>query len=56
MPKLMKNYYRTSNGDKRVNCYMANIPKEVVRKTDILDDDEIKIYAKNKKIIIEKGE
>ena len=54
MQKLAKNYYRLANGEKRINCYMANIPKEVVGKTNITDDDEIKIYAEDDKIIIEK--
>lgn len=56
MPKLAKNMYQTKNGESRVNCYMANIPKEVVKQTDILDGDEIKIYAEKNKIIIEKSE
>ena len=56
MPKLAKNYYRTSKGDKRVNCYMANIPKEVVSKTEISEDDDINIYAEDSKIIIERKE
>lgn len=54
MPKLAKNCYRTAKGDKRINCYMANIPKEVLRETNIMDDDEINIYAKDNKVIIEK--
>lgn len=54
MPKLMRNYYRTSNGEKRVNCYMANLPKSVVEKSNIQEDDEIIIYTKDSKIIIEK--
>ena len=54
MPKLAKNCYRTAKGEKRINCYMANIPKEVLRKTNIMDDDEINIYAENNRVIIEK--
>jgi len=54
MPILAKNYYRTAKGDKRVNCYVANIPKEVVNKTD-LENKQIKIYAQSNKIIIEEN-
>ena len=54
MPKLAKNYYRTAKGDKRINCYMVNIPKEVVKKSDIEDTDEIAIYEELGAIIIKK--
>lgn len=53
MAKLGKNNYITSKGEKKINCYVVNIPKEVVNKTD-LSDKELKIYAENGKIIIDK--
>ncbi|MBR1653699.1 MAG: hypothetical protein IJ690_07600 [Clostridia bacterium] len=54
MPKLAKNMYKSlKTGERRLNCYVINIPKEVVDKTDI-KDNEVRIYAKDKKIIIEK--
>ena len=54
MPKLAKNMYKSlKTGERRLNCYCLNIPKEVVNKTD-LDGKELKIYAKDNKIIIEK--
>ena len=53
MAKLGKNNYITANGEKKINCYVVNIPKEVVNKTD-LSDKELLIYAKNNKIIIDK--
>ena len=57
MPKLAKNMYKSlKTGERRLNCYMCNIPKVVVEKSDIKDDDNIKIYVKNKKIIIERAE
>lgn len=54
MPKLAKNYYYSSTGEKKVNCYNVNIPKDIVRQTNIQENDEIKVYAKDKKIIIER--
>lgn len=54
MPKLAKNMYTTAKGERKLNCYLANIPKEVVYKTNIKDGDNIKVYSKRNKIIIEK--
>lgn len=53
MAKLGKNSYTTAKGERKINCYLVNIPKEVVNKTD-LSDKELKIYAENGKIIIDK--
>lgn len=54
MPKLAKNYYYGKNGERKINCYVVNISKEILNKTDIKDTDNIKIYSKENKIIIEK--
>lgn len=56
MPKLAKNYYRTAKGEKKLNCYLIHIPKEIVKKTNISENDDVKVYEKNKKIIIERAE
>ncbi len=56
MPKLAKNMWTNSKGERELNCYVCNISKEVVSKTDILENDEIKVYSENNKIIIEKSE
>lgn len=54
MPKLAKNMYRSvKTGEKKLNCYLVHISKEIVNKTD-LEDKELNIYAENNKIIIEK--
>ena len=53
MPKLAKNMYTTAKGERKINCYVVNIPKEVVEKTN-LNDADLKISSKNSKIIIEK--
>lgn len=53
MKKLNKMYYYNSKGEKKLNCYYTNIPKELVEKTD-LQDKEINIRMENNKIIIEK--
>ena len=54
MPKLSKLYYITSKGERKVNCYNVQIPKKVVEQTNI-QDNSIKIYSKDNKIIIEKN-
>ncbi len=54
MAKLGKNYYRTAKGEKRLNCYMIPLAKELIAKTDITDQDELKISVKDNKIIVEK--
>lgn len=56
MPKLAKNYYYNSKGEKKLNCYLLNIPKEIVKQTGISESDQVKIEAKDGRIIIEKAE
>ena len=53
MAKLVKNYYYGKNGEKKLNCYLTHISKDVVEKSNIKDDKDIIIYAKGNKIIIE---
>lgn len=55
MPKLAKNYYYGKNGERKINCYKAPITKEMLKKTNIKEDDNINIYVKDNKIIIERG-
>lgn len=54
MTKFAKNYYYGKNGEKKLNCYMINISKEVVKQANIEENDKVKIYSKDNKIIIEK--
>lgn len=54
MSKLGKNYYRTANGDKKLNCYMIPLSKEIIAQTNITEQDELKVSVKNNKIIVEK--
>ena len=53
MGKLAKQMYTTAKGERKLNCFIVNIPKEVVFRTNLIDK-EIIIYAKDNKIIIEK--
>ena len=55
MPKLAKQYYLNLKGEKKVNCYKVNISKEILKFTNIKENDEIVIYPLNDKIIIEKA-
>ncbi len=54
MPKLAKLYYFNSKGERKINCYNVQIPKRIVNETDI-GDSNIKVYAENNKIIIERN-
>lgn len=54
MPKLSKLYYITSKGERKINCYNVQIPKKVVEQTNI-EENDIKVYAKDNKIIIERN-
>lgn len=53
MGKLAKQMYTTAKGERKLNCFIVNIPKEVVLRTNLIDK-EIVVYAKDNKIIIEK--
>lgn len=54
MAKLAKQMYYKADGSRRINCYKVAISKEIVKQANIQDDEEIKIYAGENKIIIEK--
>ena len=53
MPKFSKLYYITSKGERKINCYNVQIPRKIVEQTNI-QDNNVKIYAENNKIIIER--
>lgn len=53
MGKLAKQMYTTAKGERKLNCFVVNIPKDVVYRTNLLDK-EIVVYAKDNKIIIER--
>lgn len=53
MAKLKKMYYYTSKGEKKINCYYATIPKDLVEKAK-LENSEIIIKIENNKLIIDK--
>ena len=55
MASLTKQHYITSKGERKINCYHATISKETLSKANIKDTDEVVIYAKDNKIIIEKA-
>ena len=54
MAKLGKFYFYNSRGEKKVNCYKINLSKELIKTANISEDDELNIYVKGGKIIIEK--
>lgn len=56
MPKLTKNPYYNSKGEKKLNNYQVAIKKIIVEEAGWTGDEEIKIYTENGKIIIEKIE
>lgn len=56
MQKLKKQTYITKKEGEKTNNYYITIPKKVVAETNITEQDGIKVYSKNNKIIIEKGD
>lgn len=55
MARLAKQLYYTAKGEHKINCYKVNIPKKIVKQTNITDKDDIEIYAEKNKIIIERA-
>lgn len=53
MPKLAKNMYTTAKGERKLNCYLVTIPKEIA-KTAGIENVNLKITAEKGKVIIEK--
>lgn len=56
MQKLGKQYYYTRNGEKKINCYKINLSRDLIKKAGIGENDILKVYTKNNKIIIEKSD
>lgn len=54
MTKLNKKYYYDKDNNKKLNCFFVNLSKEIVKKTDIQENDDINVRVNNKKIIIER--
>lgn len=54
MAKLVKKKYYTAKKEEKINNYFAFISKKIVEEAGFTGEEEIKIYAKNGKIIIEK--
>lgn len=55
MARLSKNMYRSlKSGEKKINSYKINLPKEIIKQVNFKDGEELKITAKDNKIIIEK--
>lgn len=53
MPKLAKQMYTTAKGERKLNCYVISIPKDIVEKAKLSGED-LKISTLGNKIIIEK--
>lgn len=56
MQKLKRQRYFTKKGEEKINCYYVNIPKEIIKATNITENDNLKITAKRNKVIIEKDD
>lgn len=56
MAKLIPEKYRTvSSGELRIGAYHIVIQKQVAEESGLIGIDKLKIYAKDGKIIIERG-
>lgn len=54
MSKLAKIMYSTAKGERKLNCYVKNIPKEIVKQAGINENDDLLVRAEKGKIIIER--
>ena len=54
MQKLSRQYYYTKSGERKINCYKVNLSREIISEAQITENDNLKIYVKDNKIIIEK--
>ena len=54
MAKLVKKRYRRLNGDIAINNYFAFISKKVIEEAGFTGEEDINVYAKDNKIIIER--
>lgn len=52
MAKLSKIMYTTAKGERKINSYLATIPKSVLQKSRITDNDEIIAYEELGNIVI----
>ena len=55
MAKLVKKKYRKLNGEIAINNYFAFISKSVIDAAGWTGEEQIKVYAKDGKIVIERG-
>lgn len=56
MAKLIPEKYRTvSSGELRIGAYHIVIQKQVAEESGLIGIDKLKIYSKDGKIIIERG-
>ena len=56
MVKLAKQYYRTSDGNKKVNGYHIRISKKALEEAELNENDNFELKVEKGKIIIQKGE
>lgn len=54
MAKLIKKKYYKANGESEINNFFVYISKEVVKEAEFDENEQVKVYAKDGKIIIEK--
>ena len=45
MPRLSKLKYTTAKGERKISCYLMEIPKKAVAEARFDDDDELVAYA-----------
>ena len=54
MPKLAKQMYTTAKGERKLNCYVIAIPKQIAHESGFNGDEDITIKTGKDQIIIEK--
>lgn len=55
MAKLVKQNYKTKDGQVKLHCYKLTLSKEIINEAKINSEDELIIKVENGKIVIERA-
>ena len=55
MTKLVKQNYKTKDGQIKLHCYKLTLSKEIINKAGIKSEDKLNIKTENGKVIIERA-
>lgn len=56
MAKLVRSYWKTKDGEKKLNCYLVAVPKAIIEKTIKDGSADIEVVADGDRVIIKRAE